>query len=139
MAQIGSCLLEGTRLGVSHFALDRDARLAITTRKESLAINPVDGPAIWGESGVSMMNPTPDPPYKISRNFKLQSCGPNLSCGAIKFVRLDKTITQSTLNEPAEHRPIASARGGQPLQTEQGTDRFALVPGNKTRTLSPRY
>ena len=89
MAQIGSCLLEGTRLGVSHFALDRDAGLAITTRKESLAINPVDGPAIWGESGVSMMNPTPDPPYKISRNFKLQSCGPNLSWGAIKFVRLD--------------------------------------------------
>ena len=57
--------------------------------KKSLAINLVGRPAIWGESGVSMMNPTPDPPYKISRNFKLQSCGPNLSWGAIKFVRLD--------------------------------------------------
>ena len=125
--EIGSRLFEGTRLGSSRFALDLDA------------INLVDRPAIWGESGVSMMNPTPDPPYKISRNFKLQSCGPNLSWGAIKFVRLDKTITQSTLNEPAEHRPIAFVRGGQPSQTEQGTDRFALVPGNKTRILSPRY
>ena len=65
MAQIGSCLLEGTRLGVSHFALDRDARLAITTRKESLAINPVDGPAIWGESGVSMMIPCPTRRIKL--------------------------------------------------------------------------
>ena len=76
-AQIGSRLFEGTRLGPSRFALDLDA------------INLVARPAIWGESGVSMMNPTPDPPYKISRNFKLQSCGPNLSWGAIKFVRLD--------------------------------------------------
>ena len=114
-AQIGSRLFEGTRLGSSRFALDLDA------------INLVDRPAIWGESGVSMMTSMPDPPYKISRNFKLQSCGPNLSWGAIKFVRLDKTITQSTLNEPAEHRPIAFARGGQPSQTEQGTDRFAPV------------
>ena len=126
-AQIGSRLFEGTRLGPSRFALDLDA------------INLVARPAIWGESGVSMMNPTPDPPYKVSRNFKLPSCGPNLSWGAIKFVRLDKTITQSTLTEQAGNRPIAFARGGQPLQTEQGTDRFALVPGNKTRTLSPRY
>ena len=101
-AQIGSRLFEGTRLGPSRFALDLDA------------INLVARPAIWGESGVSMMTSMPDPPYKISRNFKLQSCGPNLSWGAIKFVRLDKTITQSTLNEPAEHRPIAFARGGQP-------------------------
>ena len=61
----------------------------IPDKKMSLAINLVARPAIWGESGVSMMNPTPDPPYKISRNFKLQSCGPNLSWGAIKFVRLD--------------------------------------------------
>ena len=121
-AQIGWHLFQATRLGLCR-----------------LAINLVARPAIWGESGVSMMNPTPDPPYKISRNFKLQSCGPNLSWGAIKFVRLDKTITQSTLNEPGEHRPIAFVRGGQPSQTEQGTDRFALVPGNKTRTLSPRY
>ena len=89
MAQIGSCLLEETRLGVSHFAIDRDARLAISGSKEPLAINPVARPAIWGESGVSMMNSMPDPPCKISRNFKLQSCGPNLSWGAIKFVRLD--------------------------------------------------
>ena len=78
MAQIGSCLLEETRLGVYHFALDRDARLAISGSKEPLAINLVAGQAIWGESGVSMMNSMPDPPYKISRNFKLQSCGPNL-------------------------------------------------------------
>ena len=123
-AQIGSRLFEGTRLGSSRFALDLDA------------INLVARLTIWGESGVSMMNPTPDPPYKISRNFKLQSCGPNLSWGAIKFVRLDKTITQSTLNEPAEHRPIAFARGGQPSQTEQGTDRFTPVRGNKTWTFS---
>ena len=126
-AQIGSRLFEGTRLGPSRFALDLDA------------INLVARPAIWGESGVSMMTSMPDPPYKISRNFKLQSCGPNLSWGAIKFVRLDNTITQSTLNEQAEHRPIEFARGGQPSQTEQGTDRFALVRGNKTRTLSPRF
>ena len=99
-AQIGSRLFEGTRLGPSRFALDLDA------------INLVARPAIWGESGVSMMNPTPDPPYKISRNFKLPSCGPNLSWGAIKFVRLDKTITQSTLNEQAGDRPIAFGRGG---------------------------
>ena len=79
MAQIGSCLLEGTRPGLSHFALDRDARLAVSRRKKKyLAINPVARPAIWGESGVSMMNSMPDPPYKISRNFKLQTCGPNL-------------------------------------------------------------
>ena len=104
--------------------------------KKSLAINLVVRPAIWGESGVSMMTSMPDPPYKISRNFKLQSCGPNLSWGAIKFVRLDKTITQSTLNEPAEHRLIAFARGGQPSQTKQGTDRFAPVRGNKTWTFS---
>ena len=123
-AQIGSRLFEGTRLGSSRFALDLDA------------INLVDRPAIWGESGVSMMTSMPDPPYKISRNFKLQSCGPNLSWGAIKFVRLDKTITQSTLNEPAGHRPIAFARGDQPSQTEQGTDRFAPVRGNKTWTFS---
>ena len=76
-AQIGSRLFEGTRLGPSRFALDLDV------------INLVDRPAIWGESGVSMMNPTPDPPYKISRNFKLQSCGPNLSWGAKKFGPLD--------------------------------------------------
>ena len=114
-APIGSRLFEGTRLGSSRFALDIDA------------INLVDRPAIWGESGVSMMTSMPDPPYKISRNFKLQSCGPNLSWGAIKFVRLDKTITQSTLNEPAEHRPIAFARGGQPSQPEQGTDWFGPV------------
>ena len=89
----------GTRLGPSRFALDLDA------------INLVDRPAIWGESGVSMMTSMPDPPYKISRNFKLQSCGPNLSWGAIKFVRLDKTITQSTLTE---RRWIEFVRGGQP-------------------------
>ena len=46
--------------------------------KKSLAINLVGRPAIWGESGFSIMNSTPDPPYKISRNFKRQSCGPNL-------------------------------------------------------------
>ena len=118
-AQIGSRLFEGTRLGPSRFALDLDA------------INLVDRPAIWGESGVSMMTSMPDPPYKISRNFKLQSCGPNLSWGAIKFVRLDKTITQSTLNEPGEHRPIAFARGGQPSQSRQGTDRLAPVRGEQ--------
>ena len=66
------CLFQATKLGLCR-----------------LAINFVVRPAIWGESRVSMMNPTPDPPYKISRNFKLQSCGPNLSCGAIMFVRLD--------------------------------------------------
>ena len=58
-AQMGSRLFEGTRLGSSRFALDLDA------------INLVDRPAIWGESGVSMMTSMPDPPYKISRNFKL--------------------------------------------------------------------
>ena len=76
-AQIGPRLFEGTRTGSSRFALDLDA------------INLVAGPVIWGESGVSMMTSMPDPPYKISRNFKLPSCGPNLSWGAIKFVRLD--------------------------------------------------
>ena len=65
-AQIGSRLFEGTRLGSSRFALDLDA------------INLVDRPAIWGESGVSMMTSMPDPPYKIIRNFKFQSCGLNL-------------------------------------------------------------
>ena len=42
---------------------------------------------------------------------------------------MDKTITQSTLNEQAEHRPIAFARGGQPSQTEAtrlGLCRLAL-------------
>ena len=76
-ALFGSRMFEGTRLGPSRFALDLDA------------INLVARPAIRGESGVSMVNPTPDPPYKISRNFKLQSCGPNLSWGAIKLVPLD--------------------------------------------------
>ena len=91
-AQIGSRLFEGTRLGPSRFALDLDA------------INLVARPAIRGESGVSMVNPTPDLPYKISRNFKLQSCGPNLSWGAIKFVLLEKTIKQRSLTEQARHK-----------------------------------
>ena len=69
------------------------------------------------------MNPTPDPPYKISRDFKLLSCGPNLSWGAIKFVRLDTTITQSTLTKQAGRRRIEVARGGQPSQTEQAGHR----------------
>ena len=77
-ALIGSHLFETTRLGLCRLALHLDARLAISRRKKCLAINPVARPAIWGESGVSMMNSMPDPPYKISRNFKLQSCGPNL-------------------------------------------------------------
>ena len=68
---------EATRLRLCRLALHLDARLAILRRKKCPAINLVARPAIWGESGVSMMNPTPDPPYKISRNFKLQSCGPN--------------------------------------------------------------
>ena len=67
-AQIGSHLFQATRLGLCR-----------------LAINLVARPAIWGESGVSMMNPTPDPPYKIIRNFKFQSCGPNLSCGGFRL------------------------------------------------------
>ena len=46
--------------------------------KKSLAINLVVRPALWGESGVSMMNSMLDPPYKVIRNFKLQSCAPNL-------------------------------------------------------------
>ena len=61
----------------------------IDGEKNSLAINPVALPTIWGKSGVSMMDPTPYPPYKIGYNFKLQSCGPNFSWGVIKFVRLD--------------------------------------------------
>ena len=72
------CVFQETRLGLCRLPLHLDARLAVSRRKKSLAINPVDQPAIWGESGVSMMNPTPDPPYKIIRNFKFQSCAPNL-------------------------------------------------------------
>ena len=101
-----SCLFQATRQGFCRLALHLDDRLAVSRRKKSLAINLVARPAIWGESGVSMMNPTPDPPYKISRNFKLQSCGPNLSWGAIKFVRLDKTITQSTLTGHSGRRRL---------------------------------
>ena len=72
------CLFQATRQGFCRLALHLDDRLAVSRRKKSLAINLVARPAIWGESGVSMMNPTPDPPYKISRNFKFQSCAPNL-------------------------------------------------------------
>ena len=79
------CLFQEKRLGLCRLALHLDARLAVSRRKKSLAINLVVRPAIWGESRVSMMNPTPDPPYKIIRNFKFQSCGPNLSCGGFRL------------------------------------------------------
>ena len=95
--------------GFSPFELDRDARLVISRSLESLAINLVARPAIWGESGVSMVNPMPDPPYKISRNFKLQSCAPNAHVNRernkeVKFVLLEKTIKQRSLTEQARHK-----------------------------------
>ena len=65
------CVFQETRLGLCRLPLHLDAPLAVSRRKKSLATNLVGRPAIWGESGVSMMIPTPDPPYKISRNFKL--------------------------------------------------------------------
>ena len=56
-----------------------------------------------------MMNPTPDPPYKISRNFNLQSCAPNVHVNRernkeVKFVLLEKTIKQRSLTEQARHK-----------------------------------
>ena len=55
------------------------------------------------------MNPMPDPPYKIIRNFKLQSCAPNVHVNRerkkkVEFVLLEKTIKQRSLTEQARHK-----------------------------------
>ena len=59
------------------------------------------------------MNSTPNPPYKISRNFKFRSCGPNLHVDrerkkGVMFVLLKKTIKQRTLTEQARHGSIGA-------------------------------
>ena len=56
-----------------------------------------------------MMTSMPDPPYKIIRNFKLQSCAPNFHVNretnkGVKFVLLEKTIKQRSLTEQARHK-----------------------------------
>ena len=63
-----------------------------------------------------MMNPMPDPPYKISRNFKLQSCAPNVHVNretnkGVKFVLLEKTIKQRSLTEQARHKSNMTCNG----------------------------
>ena len=56
-----------------------------------------------------MMKPMPDPPYKIIRNFKLQSCAPYVHVNRernkeVKFVLLEKTIKLRPLIEQARHK-----------------------------------
>ena len=54
VAHIGSHLFDASRqqdLVLCRLALHLDVRLAVSRRKESLAINPVARPAIWGEKG----------------------------------------------------------------------------------------